>query len=106
MSRNKLCPQCKIRRFQVKNDAGQSVVVMVSENNEIIPIVQPKGVQKLGKLGKKSFKIASIENNEPKKMNGNTCMIESLMVTTHTLLFTLFIFGAKLFSNQEIMLFI
>ncbi len=38
MSRNKLCPQCKIRRFQVKNDAGQSVVVMVSENNEIIPI--------------------------------------------------------------------
>ena len=38
MSRNKLCPQCKIRRFQVKNDAGQSVVAMVSENNEIIPI--------------------------------------------------------------------
>ena len=38
MSRNNLCPQCKIRRFQVKNDAGQSVVVMVSENNEIIPI--------------------------------------------------------------------
>lgn len=38
MSRNKLCPQCKIRRFQVKNDAGQSVVVMVSENNEIIPV--------------------------------------------------------------------
>ena len=38
MSKNKLCPQCKIRRFQVKNDAGQSVVVMVSENNEIIPI--------------------------------------------------------------------
>ena len=38
MSRNKLCPQCKIRRFQVKNDAGQYVVVMVSENNEIIPV--------------------------------------------------------------------
>ena len=38
MSRNKLCPQCKIRRFQVKNDEGRSVVVMVSENNEIIPI--------------------------------------------------------------------
>ena len=38
MSRNKLCPQCKIRRFQVKNDAGQCVVVMVSENNEIIPV--------------------------------------------------------------------
>lgn len=45
MSRNKLCPQCKIRRFQVKNDAGQSVVVMVSENNEIIPIHDDKSLE-------------------------------------------------------------
>ena len=36
--RNKLCPQCKIRRFQVKNAQGNAVVVTVSENNEIQPI--------------------------------------------------------------------
>ncbi len=36
--KNKLCPQCKIRRFQVKNERGESVVVTVSEKNEIIPV--------------------------------------------------------------------
>ncbi len=36
--RNKLCPQCKIRRFQVKNAQGNAVVITVSENNEIQPI--------------------------------------------------------------------
>lgn len=36
--KNKLCPQCKIRRFQVKNDIGESVVVTVTENNEIVPV--------------------------------------------------------------------
>ncbi|VBB48435.1 conserved hypothetical protein [uncultured Paludibacter sp.] len=36
--KNKLCPQCKIRRFQVKNDKGESVVVTVTENDEIVPI--------------------------------------------------------------------
>lgn len=35
---NKLCPQCKIRRFNVKNDKGDSVVVTVTKNNEIIPV--------------------------------------------------------------------
>ena len=45
MSRNKLCPQCKIRRFQVKNDAGQSVVVMVSENYEIIPVHENESLE-------------------------------------------------------------
>ena len=38
MSKNKLCPQCKIRRFQVKNDNGDCIVVTVTENNEIIPV--------------------------------------------------------------------
>ena len=38
MQKNKLCPQCKIRRFQVKNDRGEAVVVTVDENNQINPI--------------------------------------------------------------------
>jgi len=33
-----LCPQCKVGRFQVKNDAGESVVVIVNENHEILPL--------------------------------------------------------------------
>ena len=36
--KNKLCPQCKIRRFQVKNERGEAVVVTVTENDEIVPI--------------------------------------------------------------------
>ncbi len=38
MGKNKLCPQCKIRRFQVKNSEGGFVVVTVDENNVITPI--------------------------------------------------------------------
>lgn len=33
-----LCPQCKIHRFRVKNDKGDSVVVVVNELHEVIPI--------------------------------------------------------------------
>lgn len=33
-----LCPQCKIHRFCVKNELGESVVVTVTEKLEIIPI--------------------------------------------------------------------
>lgn len=33
-----LCPQCKIRRFQVKNSQGDYIVVTVNENYDIIPI--------------------------------------------------------------------
>lgn len=40
MSKNKLCPQCKIRRFQVKNGRGEAVVVTVDENNVITPIYE------------------------------------------------------------------
>lgn len=36
--RNKLCPQCKVRRFQVKNVQGEAVVVTVDEQNQINPI--------------------------------------------------------------------
>ncbi len=38
MRENKLCPQCKIRRFQVKNSEGDAVVVTVTLDNQIIPI--------------------------------------------------------------------
>lgn len=33
-----LCPQCKINRYRVKNDQGESVVVTVNEFYELIPI--------------------------------------------------------------------
>lgn len=33
-----LCPQCKIHRFCVKNINGDSVVVTVTDNYEVIPI--------------------------------------------------------------------
>lgn len=36
--KKKLCPQCKIHRFRVKNEKGDSVVVVVNEKFEIIPI--------------------------------------------------------------------
>lgn len=32
------CPQCKINRFRVKNEQGDSVVVTVNEFYELIPI--------------------------------------------------------------------
>lgn len=38
MSKNRLCPQCKIRRFYLLNSAGERLVVTVSENKKIHPI--------------------------------------------------------------------
>ncbi len=38
MRENKLCPQCKIRRFQVKNSAGEAIVVTVDIDKNITPI--------------------------------------------------------------------
>lgn len=38
MSKDKLCPQCKIRRFRVRNSAGDSVVVTVNEYKTIVPV--------------------------------------------------------------------
>jgi len=37
-NRKRLCPQCKIHRFRVKNDAGESVVVIVTEEYEVVPV--------------------------------------------------------------------
>jgi len=36
-----VCPQCGIMRFQVKNDAGGSIVVQVTREFEIIPVNTP-----------------------------------------------------------------
>jgi len=36
--KNLLCPQCKIHRFQIKNNLGEFLVVTVNELYEIIPI--------------------------------------------------------------------
>jgi hypothetical protein len=33
-----LCPQCKITRFNVKNESGDAIVVIVNENLELVPI--------------------------------------------------------------------
>ena len=44
MSKNKLCPQCKIRRFQVKNEKGESLVVVVDMDNNIIPVHENKSL--------------------------------------------------------------
>ncbi|MDD2474528.1 MAG: hypothetical protein PHI32_01310 [Dysgonamonadaceae bacterium] len=36
--RKKLCPQCKIHRFYLKNIEGERLVVIVNREKEIIPI--------------------------------------------------------------------
>lgn len=41
MAKNKLCPQCAIRRFCVKNEAGERRVVTVSSEGEI-ELVHPE----------------------------------------------------------------
>lgn len=38
MRDKKLCPQCQIHRFYLKNDAGERLVVIVNQDKEIIPI--------------------------------------------------------------------
>ncbi len=40
-----LCPQCKIQRFRVRNQAGDSVVVTVTENLEIVPIHEGESLE-------------------------------------------------------------
>lgn len=40
-----LCPQCKILRFRVRNAAGDSVVVTVNEDYEIIPIHEHESLE-------------------------------------------------------------
>ncbi|MGV8964592.1 MAG: hypothetical protein ACOH2V_14590 [Candidatus Saccharimonadaceae bacterium] len=36
--RKKLCPQCKIHRFYLKNGQGDRLVVIVTIEKEIVPI--------------------------------------------------------------------
>ncbi len=36
--RKKLCPQCKIHRFYLKNESGDRLVVTVTQDKEIVPI--------------------------------------------------------------------
>lgn len=36
--KNLLCPQCEIHRFYIKNQLGESLVVTINEEYEIIPI--------------------------------------------------------------------
>ena len=36
--RKKLCPQCKIHRFYLKNEQGDRLVVIVTSEKEIVPI--------------------------------------------------------------------
>lgn len=38
MRDKKLCPQCQIHRFYLKNDVGERLVVIVNQDKEIIPI--------------------------------------------------------------------
>jgi len=43
--KKKLCPQCKIHRFRIKNEAGDSIVVTVNENKEVIPIYPDQSIE-------------------------------------------------------------
>ena len=45
MRDKKLCPQCKIHRFYLKNDAGERLVVIVNQDKEIIPIHEHESLE-------------------------------------------------------------
>jgi hypothetical protein len=40
-----VCPQCGIMRFQVKNDAGGTMVVQVTTGFEIIPVIAGESLE-------------------------------------------------------------
>lgn len=40
-----LCPQCKIGRFRVRNEKGESLVVEVNENFEIFPLYENQSLE-------------------------------------------------------------
>lgn len=44
MSRNKICPQCKIHRFYLKNGVGERLVVTVNQEKQIIPIHENESI--------------------------------------------------------------
>lgn len=43
--KNLLCPQCKIRRFYLLNDAGERLVVTVTQEKEIVPIHEHESLE-------------------------------------------------------------
>ncbi len=43
--RGKLCPQCKIHRFYLKNESGDRLVVTVTQEKEIIPIHENESLE-------------------------------------------------------------
>ena len=45
MRDKKLCPQCQIHRFYLKNDAGERLVVTVNQEKEIIPIHEHESME-------------------------------------------------------------
>ena len=45
MRDKKLCPQCQIHRFYLKNDAGERLVVTVNQEKEIIPIHEHESLE-------------------------------------------------------------
>ena len=45
MVRYLVCPQCGIMRFQVKNDQGGVVVVQVTREFEIVPVISDESLE-------------------------------------------------------------
>ena len=45
MRDKKLCPQCQIHRFYLKNDSGERLVVIVNLEKEIIPIHEHESLE-------------------------------------------------------------
>ncbi len=43
--RKLVCPQCKIQRFRIKNEIGESIVVTVNENLEIVSINASESIE-------------------------------------------------------------
>ena len=73
--------RCFLKRFFSQKLNG----IKNATNTEIIPIVQPNGVQKENGKVINDSKTVPTQNNEPNKINGNTCITESLIVTTQIL---------------------
>jgi hypothetical protein len=44
MKKKLKCPQCDIHRFAVRNEAGESVVVVVMDDLTIVPIDETKSL--------------------------------------------------------------
>jgi len=65
--RKLVCPQCKIYRFRVKNDKGESVLVNVMENFEIVPVNDNDSLE--GFDLKTIYCLGCSWSGSPKKLN-------------------------------------